>query len=106
MTDVTLSRLVTHTGDKDLEPEKKKLFACSNFWILYVPFMRNRLLHWKFDLNYLWSKRLSFACLPVQLREWVDHVQVNDQQTKPPSLNIKISFQENCLIKKPLDQNS
>ena len=24
MTDVTLSRLVTHTGDKDLEPEKKK----------------------------------------------------------------------------------
>ena len=60
MTDVTLSRLVTHTGDKDLEPEKKKLFACSNFWILNVPFMRNRLLHWK--LNDLWIKRLSFAC--------------------------------------------
>ena len=42
----------------------------------------------------------------VQLREWVDHVQVNDQQTKPQSLNIKISFHGNCLIKKPLDQNS
>ena len=63
MTDVTLSRLVTHTGDKDLEPEKKKLFACSNFWILNVSFMRNRLLHWK--LNDFWRKRLSFSCQRV-----------------------------------------
>ena len=54
------------------------------------------------SLNDLWRKRLSFSC---QCNSESGLIMCRSMIRKQ-SLNIKISFHENCLIKKPLDQNS